>query len=161
MHEEIEKLYTLYYNDLYWYILKLSSNNDIVDDIIQNTFLEAFKSIESFNGKSSIKTWLFSIAKYQVYRYFRKNKLHIDIDDISEIEICAEAENDISDKVFAGEIFEAINALSPPINEIMGLRIIHGLSFKEIGKRVGKTENYCRVNFYRVKEKLRKGYYYE
>lgn len=159
MYEDLEKLFLLYYKELYFYIIKLGANEEIADDIIQNTFLEGIKSIEGFKNKSSLKTWLFSIAKYQLYRYFRKNKINVNIDDICESNF--KEDLDYTDKVLSDHMLETINNLSPPINKIMKMRIIDGLSFKEIGLQVGKTENYCRVSFYRIKEKLREEYKYE
>ncbi|HZJ82539.1 MAG TPA: sigma-70 family RNA polymerase sigma factor [Clostridia bacterium] len=159
MYDEIEKMFDLYYYELYWYILKMSSDRDIVDDIIQNTFLEALKSIESFRMDSSLKTWLFSIAKYQLYRYFRANKRHIYIKQVSQGGLAVN--KDFSDRVLAEQIIGEINGLNPPLDEIMRLRLIYGLPYRQIGKRVNRTESYCRVNFYRIKEKLRKEHDYE
>lgn len=152
----VEQVYLQYYNDLYRYLMKLCSDPDLADDLIQNTFLEALKSIEGFRGQSSMKTWLFSIARHQLYRHLRKNKVHITFDHLSEAELAIK--NDLNDTIVAQQILETVNQLDPPQNEIMRLRLINGLSFKEIALRVKKTENYCRVNFFRIKEKLRKEY---
>lgn len=157
MYSEIEGVYIQYYGQLYKYILKIGADDDLVDDIIQNTFLQALKSIETFEGKSSIKTWLFSIAKYELYKYFRKNKGKREFEGVLDIVEDINYENII----MSSEILEYIDKMKEPLNEIMRLRLVYGMSFKEIGESVGKTENYCRVNFYRVKEKIRKEYKYE
>ena len=68
---------------------------------------------------------------------------------------------DHTDKMLADDIVQFFYSLSPPLNELMKLRLLYGLSFKEIGLKIGKTENYCRVNFYRLKERLRKEFHYE
>jgi RNA polymerase sigma-70 factor (ECF subfamily) len=156
MYEEIEQLYLRYYRELYWFLVKRCPNPDLVDDLIQNTFLEALKSIDGFKGNAAIKTWLFGIAKHQLYRHFRKNNIHVDIEHVPEAELASRT--DLSDKLLAKNILAAIEGLDPPHDQIMKLRLVHGLSFKEIGLRLNRTENYCRVNFFRVKEKLRKEY---
>lgn len=156
MYEDIEKMYLLYYRELYRFVLKLGGDQDLADDIVQATFLEALKSIERFDGKSSLKTWLFSIAKNQLYAHFRKNKKTI------LIEVQPESlYTDFTDKMLADDIVQFFDSLTPPLNELMKLRLLYGLSFKEIGLKIGKTENYCRVNFYRLKERLRKEFHYE
>lgn len=156
MYEDIEKMYLLYYRELYRFVLKLGGDQDLADDIVQATFLEALKSIERFDGKSSLKTWLFSIAKNQLYAHFRKNKMTI------LIEVQPESlYTDFTDKMLADDIVQFFDSLTPPLNELMKLRLLYGLSFKEIGLKIGKTENYCRVNFYRLKERLRKEFHYE
>lgn len=159
MYEEIEGVYIKYYGQLYGYIMKIGGNEEIIDDVIQNTFLQALKSIETFNRKSSIKTWLFSIAKYELYAYFRKRKIHISIDEAEELKIGQNI--NYEDIVISNNILEHMKGMKPPLDEIMKLRLVYGMSFREIGKMVGKTENYCRVNFYRIKEKIRKEYKYE
>ena len=157
MYEEMEMMYLSCYGQLYKYIIKIGGNNEIADDIIQNTFLKAIKNIESFNKKSTLKTWLFSIAKYELYSYFRKNK--ITFKEISEEDKINNL--DYTNKILSNEILKAVSKCKPPLNKIMTLRLVYGMSFKEIGDKVGKTENYCRVNFYRIKEKLRREYEYE
>lgn len=156
MYEEIEQLYLLYYRDLYCFLVKRYPSPDMVDDIIQNTFLEALKSIESFKGNATMKTWLFGIAKHQLYRHFRKNNINVDLEHVPETEMASHT--DMTDKLLVKNILETIGSQEPPLQEIMKLRLIYGLSFKEIGIRVNRTENYCRVNFFRLKEKLRKEY---
>ncbi len=84
MYEEIEKLYYCYYDDLYFYIIKIGGDKESAHDIIQNTFVQAIKFIEGFKGKASIKTWRFSIAPHESYNYFRKNKKNFNVEEISE-----------------------------------------------------------------------------
>ena len=63
MEQSIDQLYRLYAKELYWFIFSICKDTDLSDDILQTTFVEAIKSIEKFKGQSSVKTWLFSIAK--------------------------------------------------------------------------------------------------
>jgi len=156
MHDTITKMYLLYYDDLYRFLMARYPNPDMIDDIIQNTFLEALQHMDSFKGGSSLKTWLFGIAKHQLYRSLRKNKIQLPLNDSSESELAAQT--DFSDKVLAGQIIERLNRFDPPHGDIMRLRLLHGLSFKEIALLTDRTETYCRVNYYRMKEKLRKEY---
>ncbi|MFD0868468.1 RNA polymerase sigma factor sigX [Chlamydia abortus] len=159
MYDHIKQIYLVYYHELYRFVAKHCRNPDHIDDIVQNTFVEAMKSLETYKSRSSIKTWLFGIAKHQLYRHFRKNKMQVDLDALEGAAWATH--NDFSDKLLAEQILATINDLEPPHNEIMRLRLIDGLSFKEIALRIGRTENYCRVNYYRTKEKLRKEYAYE
>ena len=155
MEQNIELLYRLYAKELYGFIFSVCNNKNISEDILQITFVEAIKSIEQFKGKSSVKTWLFSIAKYQCYKQLRKAKSHICIDDIN-----IASNEDIADKTIlnmnAQNVMKHIDELSEPNRSIVILRILGDYSFLEIGELVGKSENYCRVNFYRSKNKLRK-----
>ena len=55
---EFEEIYSLYFNDVYLFILALSKNPDIAEEITQETFFKALKNINKFKGDCSIKTWL-------------------------------------------------------------------------------------------------------
>lgn len=155
MKESIELLYSLYSGILYKYIFSICKDREIAEDIVQITFVEAIKSIDGFRGNSSVKTWLFSIARFQCYKYLRKKKIHINIDDIEVTSYESLMETTI-DNICSQEIVSKINDLDEPARSILILRILGDYSFASIGERVGKSESYCRVTFYRAKQKLKK-----
>lgn len=155
MEASIELLYRLYAKELYGFIFSICKNAVISDDILQSTFVEAIKSIEKFKGQSSIKTWLFSIAKYQCYKQFKKDKTCICLDDI-KISSMENIDSSAIAALCSKDIMKHIDGLDEPSRSIVILRIMRDYSFSEIGELIGKSENYCRVNFYRAKKKLRK-----
>ena len=130
--KEIEKLYDLYSKDVYRFIYSLSFDEEIAKDIMQITFLECIKSIKNFKGNCSEKTWLLAIAKNQYYTYLKKHPK--------------------TQSIY--EVLKEIHSLKEPQRQIMILRLINDFTFKEIGEILGKSENYCRVNFFREKKKL-------
>ena len=149
--KEIEKLYDLYSNDVYRFIYSLSFDEEVSKDIMQSTFLECIKSIKNFKGKCSEKTWLLAIAKNQYYTYLKKHPFTENLYD-SDLDKYKDYEN-----VFLAEyneVLKLINELKEPQRQIMILRLINDLTFKEIGEIIGKSESYCRVNFFREKKKI-------
>lgn len=68
----ISKWVTLYADDLYRWALHKTSDKETAEDLVQETFLAAFKSLDRFEGKSHPKTWLFSIIKNKIMDYHRK-----------------------------------------------------------------------------------------
>lgn len=147
--EDIQKLYELYSVDVYKFILSLSKDTYIAEDVMQSTFLSAIKSLDKFKGHSSVKTWLIGIAKNEYYTYRRKNPLNNSLEDIG-------ASNFIYKEDYNENYYTIINEIGKldEINkEIVILRLINDLSFKEIGVITGKSENYCRVLFFRIKKK--------
>ena len=146
--EDINKLYNMYAKDIYKFIISISLNHEVAEDIMQSTFLSAIKSIHTFKGHSSVKTWLFGIAKNEYYSYLRKNPRNLKLEDINEIHYIQE------NKELYMSIMKKIQQPKEPQKQIVILRIINDMSFKEIGAVVGKSENYCRVNFFREKQKL-------
>ena len=61
--KEISQLYDLYSKEIYKFIISITKSHEVAEDIMQNTFISAIKSIKTFKGHSSVKTWLFGIAK--------------------------------------------------------------------------------------------------
>lgn len=148
--EDIKRLYEMYSKDIYKYIYSITLNKEIAQDIVQNTFLEAIKSINTFNGNSTVKTWLIGIAKYEYYAYLRKNPKSVSLDEIEFKKISYIQDN--NDSYYT--IMNEISKLDDIQRQIAVLRIVNDLSFKEIGNIIGKSENYCRVSFFRIKQNL-------
>ena len=129
--KEIEKLYDLYSKDVYRFIYSLSFDEEVAKDIMQTTFLECIKSIKNFKGNCSEKTWLLSISKNQYYTYLKK---HPKTQSIYESDFDEVEEFTQDDMYKYREILKVINSLKEPQRQIMILRLINDLTFKEIGK---------------------------
>ena len=155
MEQGIEMLYRLYAKELYGFIFSICKDKYLTEDILQNTFVQAIKSIENFKGNSSVKTWLFSIAKHQCFNHLKKAKICMCIEDMNLTSDCNVSEQCIL-RLSSDEMINGISELDEPGRSIMTLRIFGEYSFKEISRFIGKSENYCRVTFYRIKNKLRK-----
>lgn len=153
---EIEKLYSKYSDDLYKYIVFICKDTNCANDILQNTFLNLIKKFSTFKNKSSIKTWLFAIARNECYQFFRKNKSFISIDEIENIYLDTNIK--IEDSLIEAEqvklILNFIKDLKEEIRSLMILRLIHNMSYSEISEILDKREVWARVTFLRTKKKL-------
>lgn len=70
---QIEKLYMQYGQDVYRYLLSLTRDPLLSEDLLSETFLAVITSLPSFQGESSVKTWLFSIARHKWLQQLRSN----------------------------------------------------------------------------------------
>jgi len=151
----IEELYNTYFHDVYLYMMSLSKNEEISEEITQETFFRAMKSLDKFEGKSSIKTWLCQIARNLFINHIKKQKrfsddeLPIDIPDVK-----ADFVEKISDNSEAVSIHKILHNLEEPYKEVFSLRVFSELSFKQIADIFGKTESWARVTFHRGKLKI-------
>lgn len=154
---KIEKIYREYYEIVYKYLLYLTKDKDISEDLAQETFVRMIKNIDKFEGKSKLSSWLCEIAKNLWRDYLRKNKRKIDLTDVEKEKIQSDEniENEYIEREDENKLFEKINALDELTQKVIYLRIKGELSFKEIGNILGKTENWSRVTFYRGKQKLK------
>ncbi|MBO7357266.1 MAG: sigma-70 family RNA polymerase sigma factor [Lachnospiraceae bacterium] len=152
-----EDIYKQYAKTVYKFLLALSHDRDIAEELTQETFYQAIRSINRFDGSSKLTTWLFSIAKHQFYDYLRKHPVW---EPLPDEDMGVNSEHSAEDAYFSKEnikiLLSLIDRLPNAYKEVLDLRIFAGLSFARIGEMLGKSENYARVTYYRGKERLRK-----
>ena len=156
--QNMEEIYKEYSSTVYKYLFCLTHNEDISEDLTQETFAIAVKEIDKFKGECKISVWLCQIAKHLWYKKIKKkskekcipfNELENDIEDIETIE---ESIPKQEEKI---QFFKDIRKLDNDSREVVYLRMIGNLNFIEIGEILGKTANWARVTFYRAKQKIR------
>ena len=81
---DIEDICNKYYKNVYKYLMSLSHNTNIAEELTQETFCKAIKEINNFKGNCEIITWLCIIAKYLYYQNSKKI-IYKNIDDINDI----------------------------------------------------------------------------
>ena len=162
--QDIEKIYNSYAKTVYKYIFCLSKDEELSKEIVQETFEVAIKNINRFKGDCKISTWLCQIAKYIWYKNLRKSKKISNI-SFEELENVIVSNEIIEDKLFEKQekikLFKKIQKLDEETRNVIYLRILGNLSYKEIAEIMGKTTSWARVTFFRGKEKLKGGNIYE
>ena len=161
--QNIEEIYEEYFETVNKYLICLTHNKEISDDLTQETFCRAVENINAFRNECKISVWLCQIAKNLWYNELKKNKKmdHIDDEHISMIPSKGEVENDVISNSNKLELYKRLQKLDKQTREVVYLRITGELSFKEIADILNKTENWARVTFYRGKLKLKEGDYDE
>lgn len=153
---DFEKIYSIYFKDVYYFLLSLSKDKEVAEDITSETFFKALKNIENFRGDSSIKTYLFQIAKNSYFDYLRKNKKIVSLDDFESIEKDSiNTEDEFLEREESAYLRNLVETLKEPHKSIIKLRIWEELSFKDIGTVYGKSENWACVTFHRAKRILK------
>lgn len=127
-----------------------SGERNEVDELVQDTFVRAFNSLDGFRGESSFRTWLFTIERRLLLDRRRAEKRRRDRTEVHEDD--AATEYDALDTVVADEtqkrLARAMDKLSPTQKEVFTLRVSEGLSYKEIAEAVGTTEGAARVHYH-------------
>lgn len=150
----MEDIYREHSKTVYRYLLSLSHDEDISEELTQETFYQAVKSAEHFDGSCKITTWLCAIARNSYYSYRRKHPASAEL--LEDIASEAIVDKDILASESRVELLKKLQALNAEMREVMYLRVFGELSFREIGDILSKTENWARITFYRGKEKLKK-----
>lgn len=152
----IKKIYEEYKQDVFVYLVSLTNDTSLSEDLVSETFLSAIKSIHRFKGQSSIKTWLFSIARNKWYEYLRKEKSTTSLDDLAYHYIVSESylEERAIHKDISHKIVHLLEQESARTKDIVLMRI-EGYSYLEISQKYGITESSARVIDYRAKKKIK------
>ena len=121
-----------------------------VEELVQDTFVRAFGSLDAFRGESSLRTWLFTIERRLFLDRRRSERRRRDQATLDEGD--AVTEYDALDGVVAAEterrVRDAVGTLTPTQREVFTLRVTEGLSYKEIAEIVGSTEGAARVHYH-------------
>lgn len=150
----IEEIYRAHSQTVYRYLLSLTQDADISEELTQETFFQAMKSIERFDGSCKISTWLCAIGKNVLASYRRKHPVSDILDGVPDNS--ATPEEITLEKAGQVELLRKLHLLEGEMREVLYLRLLGDLSFRDIGDILSKSENWARVTYYRGKEKLKK-----
>ena len=134
-----------------------SGERDGIEELVQDTFVRAFASLDSFRGESTLRTWLFTIERRLMLdrrRAERRSRETVPVEESDNV-----SEYGALDSLIAEETQERVRrslvALSPTQREVFTLRVQQGLSYKEIAEVVGSTEGAARVHYHNAIEKVK------
>lgn len=121
-----------------------------VEELVQDTFVRAFQSLDSFRADSSLRTWLFTIGKRLLLDRKRTERRRKDVAELDEAD--AVVEYDALDGLVADEtarkVQTAVSVLTTLQREVFSLRVNEGMAYAEIAVAVGSTEGACRVHYH-------------
>ena len=154
---DMEAINREYFRDVYLYILGLSGDEHMAEEVTEETFFKALTALPSFRGECDIRVWLCQIAKNEYLGYLRKNKKRVDM-QTEELETKADSGKSVEEKLLDAEsaafIHQRIHELPEPYKEVFHLRVFGELSFEQIGRIFGKTANWACVTFHRAKARI-------
>lgn len=152
--EEMEQIYKEYALPVYKFLYTKCRNESLAEELTQETFYRAVKSIDSFDGSCKLFTWLCQIAKHVWQQELDKSRRRKTEELDEQISDKTDIEGSYELYEAKTRLFAAMQQLEPLPRETVYLRITGELSFKEIGDILGKSENWARVTFYRAKQRL-------
>ena len=156
--QSFEDVYRIYFKRIYAFLYKLTGDAYISEEMAQETFYQALRSCERFDGSCKVSTWLCQIAKHLWYRELeRRKKTSVPLEeDLPALDPTAEEQLQSRETVM--ELFRRAHALGADAREVFLLRLTGELSFREIGEIFGRSENWARVTYYRAKQKVTEGW---
>lgn len=148
----LEQFYRENYHIVFGYLLSLCGSKATAEDLTSEAFLKAITKIDSYDGSVKPSTWLCAIGKNLYLNERKRFSRHVPLDSV----VIAEEnimEEKIMEKDMAKRILQLSKQLQEPKNQVFAMRL-NGLSFREIGEALGKTENWARVTFFRARNEI-------
>lgn len=152
---DFEKIYLEYYDTVFQYVLSLCREETWAEEITQEAFFKALKSIDTFRGECKLSVWLCQIAKNTFYTEEKRRQRQVHY-PLESIPINESMEQNIFNKETAFELHKLLHQLENPYKEVFWMRTFGELSFAEIGSLWGKSESWARVTYHRAKLKIKK-----
>lgn len=151
---DMEQIYREHAKSVYKYLLSITHNESLSEELTQETFCRAVYSINTYNGSCKISVWLCQIAKHIWFQELDRQAKY-KAENISEDIPATVTPEDLV--VWASEkavLYKAIHLLGEQMKEVVLMRLSGELSFAEIGEIMEKNENWARTTFYRAKQKI-------
>ena len=154
---DMNQIYEEYAESVFGFIVRMCHDENLAQDLLQDTFLKAIEKIDTFDQRCKLTTWLCQIAKNAYFDHLRKEKRHEEV-VLWDADIECNKDNAPEEVVIAKEnkqeILIYIHKLPEPYKEVFLLRFYAELSFKEIAKIFNKSEVWGRVTYLRSKDML-------
>ncbi len=154
--DSVEYLYETYRSDVYRYLLGLTRDPDLAEDILSETFCSAITALDGLRSGDSVKSWLLTIARNKWLDHLRKRRPISDV-DLTELYIADTApgpEQRAMQKEAAQRVRELLKKEDSRTQTVVRMRI-DGYSFYEIAQKLGIREGSARVIDFRARKKLR------
>lgn len=151
-----QKLYEEYARPVYQFLLTLTGNEHLAEDLLQETFYQAFLHIDKFEGRCNLYTWLCQIGKNAWLKECRRKSRYSET-AWDSLDLPAREPSPEEHAITADEYRRAIKAvrlLAEPYREVFALHAIGGVKLKEIAVLFNKTETWARVTYFRAKQKI-------
>jgi len=154
--QRFEALCEPWRGDVFRFVLWLSRSHPVAEEVVQETFLRAWRSLDSLKDGESAKSWLLTIARREHARlYERKRHPTVDIDELAASESGALAEKHERDPDEVQDVRKAIMELEPEHREPLVLQVMMGYSTEEIARQLGINEGAVSTRLFRARNRLR------
>lgn len=164
---EFARLVDAYSKSIYRLALRMLGDSQDAEDVLQNTFLRALKSLPTFEGRSNILTWLYRIAVNEALMHIRHQQpdlqVGIDGDDTNDndfipsqfVDWCCLSEAELLSSESQTYLDRVIQQLPEKLRVVFILRDIEGLSIRETCEALSLTETIVKTRLFRARMHLR------
>ncbi len=155
--QALTDLYVRFRLPLFRYLLQLTPDHGLAEELLQDTLVAIWKSARTFEGRSSARTWIFGIARRQAHNTLRQRG--VSLADAAELETMPASDPDPEDAALAGaeraELAAAMRELVPIHREVLVLTFMQELSYQETAEVLGVPVGTVKSRLNHAKRALR------
>ena len=146
-----EELIRKYQDQVFRFALYMLPLRQDAEDVTQETFIKAYRSIGRFRGSASLGTWLIAIARTTVAQWYRRRKLVQNLDEVKETAVAGDTDTFLAHL----EVRSAVAKLPESYREIVVLRYTNQLDLNEISAVIGISRSAVGARLHRARRMLR------
>jgi RNA polymerase sigma-70 factor (ECF subfamily) len=152
----MQVLYARHNVRVYRFIVRLTGNQSLAEDLVSDVFLDVWRRAEGFEARSQVSTWLLAIARYKALSAMRRRtEEHLDDAMAATIEDTAEGpEAQLSTKDRNALVQKCLTQLSPAHREVIDLAYYHEKSVDEVARIVGVPVATAKTRMFYARTKL-------
>ena len=151
---EFEKLFADNQDLVFKYLIKMTKNSSLAEELCQETFFRAYMNYSSLRNKQNAPVWLCQIAKNTYFAWYNEQKKTESLENASFQDLTESIEDSFEQKELSQKALISLHELEEPYKEVFMLSVFGRLSLKDISNIFKKSESWARVTFYRAKQKL-------
>jgi RNA polymerase sigma-70 factor (ECF subfamily) len=150
----LEELYLKYSNIIYKYLLGLSHDEDLAEDLMQDVFCSSILTIKNCPDDVDALQWLYSVAKRKWIDYLRKQNKSKNI-SLDEQNLEIKYYENFDKNIEKQRLYRAIANLDEKSSKVFLIKNNSNLTFKELGELFDKSESWAKVTYFRAKNKIK------
>lgn len=160
-----QSIYEHYVRRIYNFLFRMVGSVDEAEDLAQQTFLVVLQQLENLRDVSQLESWIYRIARNEVYQRFRKKKPGsiedegIELHGIPEGRAHGNPEKMVLDLELNQVIQDVLNALAPKLREVFVMGVIQEMSYEEVAGIVGRSISSVKTDIYRARMQIKDDLY--
>lgn len=145
------QLYGLFVTKMFAVCLRYSKNREEAEEILQEGFVQVFKSLKNFKHEGSFEGWIRKIMVYCSVKHFRGKSKMYPIINIESVSIEQVGNDEVMALLGKKELLKMVQALPPAYRMVFNLYVFEGLKHREIAEQLGISEGTSKSNFFDAK----------
>lgn len=148
-----------YSQPLYWQIRRMVNSHDDANDLLQNTFIKAWGSLDMFRGDASLSTWLHKIAINESLTFLERERKRLNLsldDEDARIISTIEADTDIDGDGLKQELRKAIASLPEKQRLVFNMRYYDEMPYDKMSEILGTSEGALKASYHHAVKKIEK-----